>query len=165
MSTMTRETIRSRLAELGLALPPAPKPAGSYVDVARAGNLLFLSGKAPRQSDGRLAKGRVGADVLVADACAHARSVGVALLSALYTELTDLERVRRVVKVLGFVNATPDFHELPAVIDGCSNLFIEIFGERGRHARSAIGVASLPFGITVEIEAIFEIDDGAGRGS
>lgn len=152
-------TIRSRLASLGIALSAGAGPVGSYVDAVRAGNLVFLSGKGPRRADGSLAKGKVGTDVSVAEAYAHARSAAVALLSALHAELGDLERIRRVVKVLGFVNAGPDFHEHPAVINGCSDLLIEVFGDRGRHARSAVGVASLPFGITVEIEAVVEVAD------
>jgi enamine deaminase RidA (YjgF/YER057c/UK114 family) len=149
--------LQSRLTALGITLPPAAKPVGAFVDVARAGNLLFLSGKGPRQADGTLAKGKVGAEISAEQAREHARLAGISLLASLQAEIGDLEKVRRVVKIVGFVNAMPDFQAHPAVVDGCSELFMQVFGERGRHARSAVGVSSLPFNITVEIEAIFEI--------
>jgi enamine deaminase RidA (YjgF/YER057c/UK114 family) len=148
--------IEQRIRELGLELPPVPTPAANYTNAVRTGNLVFLSGTVPVMPDGTIPKGKVGADVTTEEAVEHARRVGLNLLAALKEELGDLDRVRRVVKLLGMVNAVPEFREHSRVINGCSDLFVEIFGER--HARSAIGVASLPFGITVEIEAIVEVE-------
>ncbi len=148
--------IEQRLIELGLELPPVPTPAANYANAVRTGNLVFVSGTVPAMPDGTIPKGKVGADVTTEEAVEHARRVGLTLLAILREELGDLDRVRRVVKLLGMVNAVPDFREQSRVINGCSDLFVEIFGER--HARSAIGVGSLPFGITVEIEAIFEVE-------
>lgn len=143
--------IEERLTELGIRLPPVPEPAGNYVHAVRTGNMLYLSGKGPGN-----ATGKVGADVTTEQAYTHAREVGLVLISVMRQELGDLDRVARIVKVLGMVNAAPDFGEQPKVINGCSDLFVEVFGERGRHARSAVGMGSLPNRITVEIEAIVE---------
>lgn len=148
--------VEERIRELGIELPPVPTPAATYVNAVRTGNLIFLSGTVPTMPDGSIPKGKVGEDVTTEEAVEHARRVGLSLLAVLKQELGDLDRVRRVVKILGMVNAVPDFREQSRVINGCSDLFVEIFGER--HARSAIGVGSLPFGITVEIEAIVEVD-------
>jgi enamine deaminase RidA (YjgF/YER057c/UK114 family) len=145
------------LAELGLSLPPLPTPIGNYVPTVREGNLLFLSGQGPREADGSFHSGKVGLDVTIEKARGHAQLAGLNLLAAMHAELGDLGRVRRVVKLLGMVNATPDFGEHPAVINGCSDLFVAVFGGAGRHARSAVGFASLPRGITVEIEAIVAV--------
>ncbi len=146
------------MRERGIELPAVPPPAANYVTAVRSGNLLFLSGQGPRFPDGTYAHGKVGAGVTTDDAYGHARLVGLGLLAAVRRELGSLDRVRRVVKLLGLVNATPEFGEQPQVINGCSDLFVEVLGEAGRHARSAIGVASLPSNITVEIEAIFELE-------
>ncbi|MBV9523748.1 MAG: RidA family protein, partial [Alphaproteobacteria bacterium] len=127
---------------------------GTYVHAKRAGNLLFLSGKGPFNPDGSVPTGKVGAQVTIDEAYRHARSVGLMLIAAMKDALGDLDKVEDIVKVLGMVNATPDFADQPKVINGCSDLFVEVFGERGRHARSAVGMGSLPGGITVEIEAI-----------
>jgi len=148
----------ARLKELKIQLPPIPKPAGTYVHAVRTGNLLFLAGKGPHTPDGSVPKGKVGRDVSAEEAHRHARSVGLTLLAVMKDTLGSLDRVRRVVKVLGMVNAVPEFGEQPRVINGCSDLFVEVFGERGQHARSAVGMGSLPNGITVEIEAIVEVD-------
>ena len=142
------------LQELGIELPAIPDPAGNYVHAVRTGNLLFLSGKGPRGS-----KGKVGASVSIEQAYADAREVGLILLAVMRHELGTLDRVARVVKVLGMVNAEPDFGAQPKVINGCSDLFVEVLGERGRHARSAVGMGSLPNQITVEIECIVEVTD------
>lgn len=150
-------TINKRLAELGITLPAVPEPAGSYVHAVRTDNLLFLAGKGPYNQDGSVPTGKVGQDITAQAAYAHARSVGLTLLAVLQAELGDLDRVRRVIKVFGMVNATPEFGEHPQVINGCSDLFLEVFGEMGRHARSAVGMGSLPGGMTVEIEAIVEV--------
>lgn len=150
-------TPHDRLRPLGLDLPPPPTPVGSYVPLVFDGDRLYLSGQGPREADGFKHAGKVGAEVDVETAYRHARLVGLNLLSVAQAALGDLSRVRRVVKLFGMVNATPDFREHPKVINGCSDLFIEVFGEDGRHARSAVGMGSLPGSITVEIEAIFSI--------
>lgn len=146
----------TRLKELKIELPPIPKPAGQYVHAVRTGNLLFLAGKGPHNPDGSTPTGKVGRDVTTEEAYKHARSVGLTLIAVMKETLGSLDRVKRVVKVLGMVNAVPEFGDQPKVINGCSDLFVEVFGENGRHARSAVGMGSLPGGITVEIEAIVE---------
>ncbi len=155
------ETPEDALAAMGLVLPvAAPTPIGKFVTAVRTGNLLFVSGQGPVTPDGRLMIGKVGADVSTEDAAGHARLVGLNLLAAVHNELGSLSAIRRVVKLLGMVNATPDFADHPAVINGCSDLMVQVLGQAGRHARSAVGMSSLPNGITVEIEAIFEVHDG-----
>ena len=148
-------TIDERLADLGIELPPVPAPAGNYVHAVRTGNLLYLSGKGPGK-----ATGKVGGGISVEDAYQHARETGLILIAAMRRELGSLDRVNRIVKVLGMVNAVPDFGQQPKVINGCSDLFVEVFGEKGRHARSAVGMGSLPGGIPVEIEVIVEVAGG-----
>ena len=150
--------IEARLAELGITLPTVGAPMGSYVHAVQTGNLLYLAGKGPHSADGSMPTGKVGQDVSTDDAYTHARSVGLTLIAVLKETLGDLDRVKQVVKVLGMVNATPDFGEQPRVINGCSDLFVEVFGDAGKHARSAVGMGSLPNGITVEIEAIVEVE-------
>ncbi|MDH4246748.1 MAG: RidA family protein [Deltaproteobacteria bacterium] len=147
-------SIEKRLEELKITLPPLPAAAGNYVHAVRTGNLLFLSGKGP----GPGAHGKVGRDVTMEQAYQHARDVGLVLIATMKDALGSLDKVRRVVKVLGMVNATPEFANHPKVINGCSDLFVEVFGEKGRHARSAVGMGSLPGQITVEIEAIVEVE-------
>ncbi len=142
-----------KLAEIEASLPPVPTPAGNYVHAVRTGNLLFLAGK------GVLVTGKVGVEFTKEQGYEFARETGLILLAVMKQELGSLRRVKRVVKVLGMVNATPDFGDQPFVINGCSDLFVEVFGENGRHARSAVGMASLPHGIPVEIEAIVEVTD------
>lgn len=146
-----------RLKELGIELPPAPPPSGSYVNAVQAGNLLFLAGKGPWSPDGPRPAGKVGADVSVEEAYEHARSVGLMMVAVLKDTLGSLDRVKQIVKVLGMVNGTPDFGEHPKVINGCSDLFVEIFGDRGKHARSAVGMAELPMGSPVEVEIVVEV--------
>jgi enamine deaminase RidA (YjgF/YER057c/UK114 family) len=158
MTIATLSTPEQRLAALGLALPPPPRPVADYVTHVQEGTLLFLSGQGPRDHWGALKIGKVGRDINLEDARAHAELAGLNLLAVLKATLGELSRVRRVVKVLGMVNAVPEFGEHPKVIDGCSNLFVSVFGEAGRHARSAVGMGSLPNGISVEIEAIFAVD-------
>jgi enamine deaminase RidA (YjgF/YER057c/UK114 family) len=150
-----------RLAQLGLTLPPPPKPVATYVPCVIEGNMLYLSGQGPLEADGRIHTGKVGADVTVEEAYAHARATGLNMLAILHDALGDLGRVRRVVKILGMVNAVPTFGDHPKVINGCSDLMVAVFGEAGRHARSAVGLGSLPNNITVEIEAIVAINAGA----
>jgi len=162
MSMADHETAASpeeRLARLGIVVPPPPPPVANFLTHVRDGSLLYLSGQGPREADGFLHIGKVGLDVTVEEAYAHARLTGMNLLSVMRGVLGDLGRVKRVVKLFGMVNAAPAFAEHPSVIDGCSDLFVEVFGERGHHARSAIGVGSLPGNITVEIEAIVAVRD------
>ena len=148
-----------RLVELKLELPPAPKPVAVYRTMVVMGNVAYVSGHGPVKSDGTIISGRVGADLDLAAGKAAARQTGLAILATLRAELGSLDRVSRVLKMLGMVNATPDFRDHPAVINGCSELFAEVFGsEKGIGARSAVGVGSLPGNIAVEIEAIFEIE-------
>ena len=147
-----------RLRELGIELPEPPPPAGNYVGAVTVGNLVFLAGHGPRGPDGAYPSGKVGDSFTLETARAEARVVGLNLLATLRAHIGDLGRVRRVVKVLGMVNATPDFEDHPGVIDGFSDLMVEVFGEKGRGARSAVGMGSLPFQIPVEIEMIVEID-------
>ena len=146
-----------RLKQLGITLPPVSKPVGNYVQAVQTGNLLYLSGKGPWAADGTTPKGKVGREFTTEQGYQHARSVGLMLLAVMQDQLGSLDRVKRVVKVLGMVNAVPDFGEQPKVINGCSDLFVEVFGEQGRHARSAVGMGSLPAGIPVEIEVIVEV--------
>ena len=147
-----------RLVELKLQLPPAPKPVAVYKTVVVAGNLAYVSGHGPLKADKTSITGRVGDDLDLDAGKAAARQVGLAILATLRAELGSLDRVKRVIKVLGMVNCTPDFRDHPAVINGCSELFAEVFGnEHGIGARSAVGMGSLPGNIAVEIEAIFEL--------
>lgn len=143
-----------RLAKLGLTLPPAPKPIGNYVPFRLAGNLLFLSGVGPRHPDGSLTTGKVGTDVTVEQGYEAARMCGLNLLVNIASAIGSLDRVDTIIKMLGMVNAAPSFGEHPKVIDGCTDLFVAVFGEHGRPARSAVGMDSLPRNISVEIEAI-----------
>jgi len=146
-----------RLAELGIVLPPLPQPMANYVPFTISGNLLFISGQGPRTVDQRFMTGKVGREITLDEAYAHARLVGINILSVVQHAQNGLSTVRRVLKLTGFVNASDDFREHPKVINGCSDLLVEVFGDAGRHARSAIGVSSLPGNITVEVEAIFEV--------
>lgn len=150
-------TVEARLQALGLTMPPVPAPVGLFRLGRIEGGLLFLSGQGPLLEDGRLATGKVGRDVTAEAARHHALRTGLVLLSAARQVLGSLDRIRGVAKLLGFVNAVEDFDRHPFVIDGCSDLFHRVLGESAAHARSAIGVASLPGRITVEIEAIFSL--------
>ena len=153
----TTSSAERRIADLGITLPNLPKPMANYVPFVRSGNLLFISGQGPRTLDNKFLTGKVGKDITVAEAYDHARLVGINLLAVVYHAQNGLATVVRVVKLTGFVNATDDFRDHPKVINGCSDLLVEVFGETGRHARSAIGVSGLPENISVEIEAIFEV--------
>ena len=148
----------SQLTELQLELPTAPKPMGVYKPVVTTGNLAYVSGHGPLRTDGTLIMGRVGSDLSLEEGKAAARQVGLAILATLRANLGSLDRVQRVIKVLGMVNSTADFADHPKVINGCSELFAEIWGaDDGVGARSAVGMGSLPGNIAVEIEAIFEL--------
>ena len=152
-----------RLKELGIELAKATSPMANYVNAVRTGNLLYLAGKGPGLPGKPLPTGKVGRDFTVEDGYVHARETGLNLIAVMKAELGDLDRVKRIVKVLGMVNATPEFGNQPEVINGCSDLFVEVFGDRGRHARSAVGLGSLPRGIPVEIEVIVEVEDAPAR--
>ncbi len=148
----------AKLAELNLELPPAPAPMGVYKPIVVSGNIAYLSGHGPLQSDGSLIVGRVGAELDQQAGYQAARQTGLALLATLRAHFGSLDRISRLVKVLGMVNCTADFTQHPAVINGCSELFRDVFGaENGVAARSAVGMGSLPGNIPVEIEAIFEV--------
>ena len=147
-------SIEQQLQELGIELPPIPNPGGNYVHYVQTGNLLFLAGKGPGG-----ARGKVGGVVSVDDAYQHSRTIGIVQIAVMKDVLGSLERVNRIVKVLGMVNGAPEFGDQPKVINGFSDLMVEVFGDKGRHARSAVGMGSLPNGITVEIEAIVEVAD------
>ena len=147
-----------KLKELGIDLGTVSTPVANYVNAVRTGNLLYLAGKGPRAGkDGVRPIGKVGRDFTADQAYQHARTVGLDLLAVMRAELGSLDKVKRVVKVLGMVNAVPEFTEHPKVINGCSDLFVEVLGEAGKHARSAVGMGSLPMGIPVEIEVIVEV--------
>src|SRR3972149_1738571 len=149
----------ARIKELGLTLPQPPKPLGNYVPGVRVGNLLFLSGHGPVRVNGvPTARGKVGRDLSLEDGYKGAREVGINLLGSAKTLLGSLDKVKRVVKVLGMVNSAEGFGDQPKVINGFSDLMVEVFGENGRHARSAVGMAELPMGIPVEIEMILEVE-------
>jgi enamine deaminase RidA (YjgF/YER057c/UK114 family) len=149
-------TPEAKLAQLGLTLPEVPEPVGTYVPSKTSGDMLYLSGQGPIRADGSFAIGKVGRDVSVAEAYEHAKLVGLGLLAAAKKAAGELSRIE-VIKVLGMVNAVPEFIQQPQVINGCSDLFIAVLGERGRHARSAVGMGSLPLNITVEIEAVMRV--------
>ena len=151
--------IETRLKEMGLELPAPGKPVANYVPAVRSGNLVFLSGHGPVLENGNLITGKVGADLTLEEGYKAARQVALVLLASLKSEIGDLDKVRRVVKLLGMVNCTPDFVDQPKVINGASDLLVEIFGEKGKHARSAVGMNALPLNIAVEIEMIAEIED------
>ena len=153
----TPDKTDQHLASLGIVLPPVPKPVANYVPYVRTGSLLFLSGQGPRKPEGGLFTGKVGGDVTVEEAYKHARVIGLQLLAAMREAAGGLDNIARVAKVLGMVNGVPEFGQHPKVINGCSDLFVEVLGDRGKHARSAVGMGSLPDNITVEIEAICEV--------
>ena len=148
----------ARLAELNLELPPAPKPGGVYHPVVIVGDLAYVSGHGPMRADGTMIAGKVGATMNEADAYLAARPVGLTMLATLRRELGSLDRIDRLVKTLGMVNATPEFGTHPQVINGFSNLMVEIWGDvKGKGARSAVGMGSLPSNIAVEVEAVFQL--------
>jgi enamine deaminase RidA (YjgF/YER057c/UK114 family) len=147
-----------RLKQMGIELKAPPTPIANYVNAVRTGNLLYLAGKGPGPI-----KGRLGESMSVEDGYKAARATGVSLIQVMKAELGDLDRVVRIVKVLGMVNCTPEFADQPKVINGCSDLFVEVFGDRGKHARSAVGMGGLPNNIPVEVEVIVEVSDPPRR--
>lgn len=153
-----QDSPESRISDLGITLPEASSPIANYVNGVQTGNLIFLSGKGPLQDDGTNITGKVGADLSIEQGYEAARITGINQLAVLKSMLGDLSRVKRVVKVLGMVNATPDFDDHPKVINGYSDLMVAVFGDKGKHARAAVGMGSLPGNIAVEIEMIVEVD-------
>ena len=151
--------VEKKLKEMGLELPSAGKPVANYVSAVRAGNLVFLSGHGPVRADGSLITGKVGVDLSVEEGYEAARQVALVLMASLKVEIGDLDKVRRIVKLLGMVNCPPDFVDQPKVINGASDLLVSVFEDKGKHARSAVGMNSLPMNISVEIEMIVEVEN------
>ena len=147
-----------KLKELGIELITPTKPVANYVKAVRTGNLLYLSGDGPMGADGKYITGKLGADLTIEQGYAAARQTGISILSTLKSELGDLNKVKRIVKVLGMVNSASTFTDQPKVINGFSDLMVAVFGEKGKHARSAVGMVSLPTNIAVEIEIIVEVE-------
>lgn len=150
--------VEARLDSMGIELKIPGTPSANYVHTVRTGNLVFTAGKGPATPDGVLITGKLGKDLSVEEGYQAARRVAIAQLGALKAEIGDLNRVKRIVKVLGMVNAVPEFTQQPEVINGFSDFMVEVFGERGKHARSAVGMSSLPRNISVEIEMIVEVE-------
>ena len=152
-------TPEEKIAQLGIDISKPAKPVANYVPAVRAGNLVFVSGQGPTRPGGAgMVTGKVGSEVSLEEGYEAARLCGIRLLAALKAEVGDLSKVKRIVKLLGLVNAAPDFTDHPKVINGCSDLLVEVFGDRGKHARSAVGMGSLPNRISVEIEMIAEVE-------
>jgi enamine deaminase RidA (YjgF/YER057c/UK114 family) len=150
-------TIDDRIAALGIELPPVFAPVGNYLGCKRVGNLLYVGGHGPVTPQG-IIRGKVGASLTIEQAREAARATALSVLATVRAALGSLDRVRQVVKVLGMVNCAPGFNRTPEVIDGCSDVLVAIFGDAGRHTRSAVGMAELPFDICVEIEMVLEVD-------
>jgi enamine deaminase RidA (YjgF/YER057c/UK114 family) len=147
-----------KLKQKGIVLPEVPSPIANYVNAVRTGNLLFLAGKGPLKADGKYVTGTLGKDLTIEQGYEAARLIALMQIAVLKKELGDLSKVKRIVKVLGLVNSTDDFADQPKVINGFSDLMVEIFGEKGKHARSAIGVNTLPMHIAVEVELVVEVE-------
>lgn len=146
-----------RLAELGLVVPAQTSPAANYVNAVRTGNLLFLAGKAPLAADGKLPKGRLGREYTTEDGYRFARSAGLDLIAVMRGELGSLDRVARVVEVMGFLNTVAGFEDHPKVLNGCSDLMVEVFGDKGVHARTVLGASSLRWGLPLVLKAVVEV--------
>ncbi|HRE06327.1 MAG TPA: RidA family protein [Opitutaceae bacterium] len=159
VSGMAAPSPEARLAELGLSLPAPATAIANYVPAVRTGNLVFLAGQIARGPDGKFLVGKVGREVTEAEATAAARTCALQLLAALKVEVGDLRKVKRIVRVGGFVNCTDTFTNQPKVINGCSDLLVAVFGDQGRHARAAVGVNALPAGAPVEIDLVAEVTD------
>ncbi len=153
------QTPEENLEKLNIELFTPAAPMANYVRAVRTGNLVFMAGHGPTKADGSNIKGRLGADMTVEEGQAAARQTAIALLSSLKAEIGDLSKVKRIVKVFGMVNSTADFYDQPKVINGCSDLLVAVFGEKGKHARAAVGMVSLPSNIAVEIEMIVELEE------
>jgi enamine deaminase RidA (YjgF/YER057c/UK114 family) len=152
------QDVESKLKELKIELPTPAKPIANYVSAVRSGNLLFLDGKGPSDAQGKYMTGKVGKDLTIEEGQQAARLTAINQLAVLKAELGDLNKVKRIVKVLGMVNCEPDFKDHPKVMNGFSDLFVAVFGEKGKHARSAVGMCSLPMNMAVEVELIVEIE-------
>lgn len=158
-AAIAADTPAGRLAALGITLPPVSPVIANYVPAVRSGNLVFLAGQVARGADGRILTGKVGRDLTEAEGAAAARTCALQLLAALQAEIGDLAKVKRIVRVGGFVNCTDDFTAQPKVINGASDLLVAVFGDAGKHARAAVGVNALPAGAPVEIELVAEVAD------
>ena len=157
--TILAQDAETNLKKKGIVLIPPSSPVANYVNAVRVGNLLFLAGKGPQKADNTYITGKVGKDLTIEQGYEAARITAVNHLSVLKNELGSLNKVKRIVKVLGMVNCTEDFRDQPKVINGYSDLMVEIFGDKGKHARSAVGMYALPFNMAVEIEVIVEIEE------
>jgi enamine deaminase RidA (YjgF/YER057c/UK114 family) len=157
--SVTAQSPEEKLKELGIVLPPASKPIANYVNAVRTGNLIFLAGKGPKRADGTDVTGKVGKDLTIEQGYEAAKLVAINQLAVLKAELGDLKKVKRIVKVLGMVNCESSFTEQPKVINGFSDFMVAVFGEKGKHARSAVGMHALPNNIAVEIELIVEVEE------
>ena len=157
MSTMNSPSPEQRIRELGISLPAGSAPAANYANAVRSGNLLFIAGKAPLPEDGKLPKGKLGREYTTDDGYRFARSAAIDLIAVARAELGSLDRVVRIVEIQGFVNATEDFEDHAKVLNGCSDLLVEVFGERGVHARSVLGASSLRGGLPLIVKAVVEI--------
>ena len=155
---MFAQTPEEDLKAKGIELPVLPKPVANYVNAVRTGNLIYLSGKGPLRKDGTYITGKSGKDISIEQGYDAARLTAIIQIAVLKEMIGDLSKVKKIVKVLGMVNSSPDFYDQPKVINGFSDLIVDIFGEKGKHARSAIGVASLPMNIAVEVEMIVEVE-------
>jgi enamine deaminase RidA (YjgF/YER057c/UK114 family) len=156
---VTAQSADDRIKESGLQLPPASKPIANYVKYVRTGNLIFLAGHGPTKADGTNIMGKVGKDLSIEQGYEAAKITALSLIATLKDALGgDLSKVKRIVKVNGYVNCLPDFTEQPKVINGCSDLLVQIFGEKGKHARAAMGMVALPMNIAVEIEMVVEVE-------
>ncbi len=153
------QTPEENLKKLKITLPSVPGPAANYVNAVRTGNLLFLAGKGPAKPDGKYITGKLGSDLTVEQGYEAARSVALAQIAVLKDELGDLSRVKRIVKVLGMINSTPEFTDHSKVMNGFSDTMVQVFGDKGKHARSSVGMCSLPFNIAVEVELVVEVED------
>ena len=156
--------VEAKLARMGYELPPAPEPVGNYLPIARSGNVMWLAGVGSRMADGQRISGKLGADLTIEQGYEAAKWSALNLLARMQAELGDLDRVSRILKVVGMVNSDPAFTEQAAVVDGASDLFVALYGERGRHARSAPGMAALPGNIAVICDCVIEVDGEVGGG-
>lgn len=152
------QTVEATLAKMGIVLAEPSKPVANYVKAVKTGNLVFLAGHVPARPDGTPFTGRLGQDLTIEQGYDAARQATISMLATLKAELGNLDRVRRIVKVMGFVNSTPEFPDQPKVVNGCSDLLVAVFGERGKHARSAVGMVVLPSNYAVEIEMVVEVE-------
>ncbi len=153
------QTPEERLVTLKIVLPEAPHPAANYVNAVRTGNLIFLAGKGPTHPDGTNITGKLGSDLTIEQGYEAARLTGINQLAVLKSELGDLSKVKRIVKVLGMINSAPDFTDHSKVMNGFSDLMVEVFGEKGKHARASVGMCSLPYNIAVEVEMVVEVEN------